>query len=1522
MPMPKKGNNRNRGSARSKEHATESKESRGKTTPADTSSAETATPPADLGGGLSSGNEGKAPIPRARAPVTDSASTIVPPSAVPNLADLVDTSRIAPVLIDVLAKVSAHPESPTPTFTDLATSLGISTAAAAFSRLTELGIRTRDDVRGTTRTAAFEAALSALDPSARRTLQAYVNLSVVSQDASVCAALIAKGYTDVIGIALTARPAFIAALRDKLGELEAAKLHAQASAQTAFLRNILTEARTAEGTGTSVDLIRALSGNGAGTGTPCHCDCNTAVSPLAYLADLLDYASQHLVAPKMGLTGDYFDNIDLTARKLTSVDPQINFNWGTSAPGPGISPTTFSVRWTGQVQPRYSEVYTFFTASDDGCRLWVDGQLIIDDWTDHAFAEHSGTTQAPLAAGQLYDIRLEYYQNLGSAAVVFSWQSASQQKEVVPQSQLYATFGDPTAPVDLGHIFHQPLPDLPVSCEAMNDEVRQVRICVEVLRDYLKRNSAQSGWTDWESLGGDLASDVVAARTANGNPHIFAVGSGGDVEHDSQDQTGLWVGWRSIAPPVLGWQAVGRPFALQNADGSVELFVRGNDHQCWHAIEDVQHGSWAWSSLAAPPGPAPDSNLAAVRYSDGRRRVFVVQGPNPLGKRWLCTNAESAAGGAWGGWVQVSPGSFSDPTAIVTAADLTEVFTRGGDNHLYRDIEQAGAGWSQDTMQGTLDGPPDGRTSVVRYSDGRLHVFTQWWDHTVYHNWQTAAGPGNWAGWNYVGGPFGGDPTALLDLEGRANLFVRGLDDALWRLRELPADPWWTEWTSLGGGITGAPAVLVDADGTFELFARGGDGAAYDRKQPLARSDVQQALARAEQDYRSATYQALLTQLGTSYDEIRLARAATDEQRAAIADRLGIDLAQSRPDHLDDLFLDPTAAPRQPREITDATLQQLFGLVHTTRDPLSDGVKLGEDPSRLQLVRWNLSGVAWNRNTDVEGYVYVTLSNPAAGKYHVDVYQDAARTIQVASGERTDAHGAVDLSPAGSSELAGRFAIDYRTGANQITISLVPRFTSWRLNHLRAVWAAQDRPPDSLWSSQPVVDPDVIGPDDFRAPFASTSSSTQTHWFDVWVKRRAWVDARLDELAGLTQADGTPDLPGMIGRMFQNVTYGSQTLVPWASTTQAAFTGLLDRFLQGNPPDDLATQLSDLFLTPASFARLAALYAKDREASNPKNEPVTADEWSDVHSILVQAEKGRFFSMWQTEDPPLGPADFWISLPEPLVGEWPPVVPQGTALIDPDVVTLLDLPEPTFGQPVIKLWRDRRAWLDQARTTLRSDRIAAGANGFSAILAEAYGGALPAGVDLDALYATLQKGLPDSDPELVQARATIEGTLLMSVNTFSRLMVLRAKDAGTASKLSVAEWEEVYAILSQVERKQLPNNQKWEAVEAADGITYWQAWKARLPRWRCSTEARQQWRATLRTRSNAPIIDPDLLVLDDLRDPVAGNAAYDLQDAREQWITTRLGNLDTARRRAASALAGLDTILVDGLFGDVVSEGG
>ena len=137
----------------------------------------------------------------------------------------------------------------------------------------------------------------------------------------------------------------------------------------------------------------------------------------------------------IGLAGYYYDNIDFTGATVTRLDPTVNFNWGTGAPVPGIGADTFSVRWNGQVRAKVCGTTTFYTTSDDGVRLYVNNVLVVDNWTDHAPTENSGTIA--LTAGQKYDVRMETYENGGLAVAKLAWSGPGLAKEFIPQTHLY-----------------------------------------------------------------------------------------------------------------------------------------------------------------------------------------------------------------------------------------------------------------------------------------------------------------------------------------------------------------------------------------------------------------------------------------------------------------------------------------------------------------------------------------------------------------------------------------------------------------------------------------------------------------------------------------------------------------------------------------------------------------------------------------------------------------------------------------------------------------------------------------------------------------------------------------------------------------------------------------------------------------------------------------------------------------------------------------------------------------------------
>ena len=122
---------------------------------------------------------------------------------------------------------------------------------------------------------------------------------------------------------------------------------------------------------------------------------------------------------------------------LAQVDFSVSLIDGT-APLLGLPTDRYSARWTGSLRPMFSEDYTFFLVTDEGVRLWVNDELLVDRWNPGAQIDF----EAPglpifLRAGQFYDLRVEFQNVVGDGWVELKWESDSQPREIVPAARLY-----------------------------------------------------------------------------------------------------------------------------------------------------------------------------------------------------------------------------------------------------------------------------------------------------------------------------------------------------------------------------------------------------------------------------------------------------------------------------------------------------------------------------------------------------------------------------------------------------------------------------------------------------------------------------------------------------------------------------------------------------------------------------------------------------------------------------------------------------------------------------------------------------------------------------------------------------------------------------------------------------------------------------------------------------------------------------------------------------------------------------
>jgi len=141
-----------------------------------------------------------------------------------------------------------------------------------------------------------------------------------------------------------------------------------------------------------------------------------------------------------GLKGEYFNNPNLSGDPvLTRVDPVIDFAWGAGSPDPNVvSADSFSVRWRGELEIAFTEPYRFYGVTEDGIKLWIDDQLVINRWYVYRLNEYR-SDPIELQAGQKVSIEVWARDNddtgeSNSATAQLLWESKHQPKAIIPSA--------------------------------------------------------------------------------------------------------------------------------------------------------------------------------------------------------------------------------------------------------------------------------------------------------------------------------------------------------------------------------------------------------------------------------------------------------------------------------------------------------------------------------------------------------------------------------------------------------------------------------------------------------------------------------------------------------------------------------------------------------------------------------------------------------------------------------------------------------------------------------------------------------------------------------------------------------------------------------------------------------------------------------------------------------------------------------------------------------------------------------
>ena len=144
-----------------------------------------------------------------------------------------------------------------------------------------------------------------------------------------------------------------------------------------------------------------------------------------------------IAGPPGGLRAEYFSKADLTGKTHVRTEPRVYLDYE-HAPFEDFAEDGWSVRWTGEVRVDKAGDYTLTVTSDEGARLWVDGQPVVDAWAAHPVRDDA--KQLTLTAGR-HDLKLEYHDDAGVAFAKLSWAGPDLPREVIPGPNLYPAAG-------------------------------------------------------------------------------------------------------------------------------------------------------------------------------------------------------------------------------------------------------------------------------------------------------------------------------------------------------------------------------------------------------------------------------------------------------------------------------------------------------------------------------------------------------------------------------------------------------------------------------------------------------------------------------------------------------------------------------------------------------------------------------------------------------------------------------------------------------------------------------------------------------------------------------------------------------------------------------------------------------------------------------------------------------------------------------------------------------------------------
>ena len=148
----------------------------------------------------------------------------------------------------------------------------------------------------------------------------------------------------------------------------------------------------------------------------------------------------HVALTVQGLLGAYYNDEKFSSLRFARLDREVNFFWGEKPPAPDLAAARFSVRWIGQVEPKYSEAYRFHFEADDSARLWINGRELPAAKFSAKPELYEEVKELALEAGRKCELKFEFMNEEGAAGARLGWSSRSQKLEAIPGTSLSHTY--------------------------------------------------------------------------------------------------------------------------------------------------------------------------------------------------------------------------------------------------------------------------------------------------------------------------------------------------------------------------------------------------------------------------------------------------------------------------------------------------------------------------------------------------------------------------------------------------------------------------------------------------------------------------------------------------------------------------------------------------------------------------------------------------------------------------------------------------------------------------------------------------------------------------------------------------------------------------------------------------------------------------------------------------------------------------------------------------------------------------